>query len=44
MKSLESSFQHKERMLEASKGNEKSHVFKTNDLCMFAGPVGHEDR
>jgi hypothetical protein len=44
MKSLEISFQHKEKMLEASKETEESHVFKTNDLCMFAGLTGHGDR
>ena len=44
MKILEISFQHKQRMLEASKGTEESHVFKTDDLCMFVGCKGHGDR
>jgi hypothetical protein len=47
MESLESSFQHKERMLEASKETQESHVFKTNELCVIAGCTsyaGYEDR
>jgi hypothetical protein len=44
MKSLEISFQHKERMLEAYKGTEPYHIFKTNELCMFAGLTCHGDR
>jgi hypothetical protein len=44
MKSLENSFNHKERILEASKVTEESHACKIDDLCMFAGLTGHEDR
>jgi hypothetical protein len=41
---MENSDHHKERMLEASKENQESHIFKTNELCMYAGIEECEDR